>query len=1635
MAELDAQIGLTADASGVEAGVGRAKKSLASLGASATKMGQDVAGAGDKAGKALSGLGDGGEKSAKKIERDTKSMQSSIQRYIATLEAGSKDSRKYWETMADFKGVDKNALRPLLDQLDRVTAKTRETENAATRLGGSFTALRAAASVAIGSVVVQSAAQAATALYEASVQAERLRIMLDFSSARGSVREIAYLRTITNELGLAFGSTATAYSQFQAAARGTALEGEKSRAVFESIAKASAVMGLSAEQSSGVLLALQQMISKGTVQAEELRGQLGERLPGAFQIAARAMGVTTAELGKMLEQGQVIAEDFLPKFAKALNESLGDSAEKAANRLDAATNRFSTAWERLKQNAGDSGISQFWAGQINILTDGMNDVSNSMDMARLSGSGFIGQMKAGAGAVLAFANPLNAFSYSAQDLGIKLREAEKELDALKRSGAERSSNAMLREAFAHAQRLVDKYREAKAAQNALLGVETEKDPRDQSGFKPRGASYQDYSRQQADSEKALIEVRMRAAGVNKQYLADLKTYQDALRLGTMDTGQYIKAVSELATTTYKSSAAGKEAEKSLKGGASEAKKAAAEYQNLITTINERISAQSQELSQSGKLTESQKIAIKLQEEMASGKVKLTAAQQVEIDGRLQVLSGLEKEVKQRQLALQAFAEQLAIQKELNDDYVAQSKAREAGRQAVSDYARGIDEANDALKYELSLMGLSEQARNVALEQYRIELDLKKQIAAVNKNEGFTQADRDEEVARLTAAAAIAKANAASKVFLDDWKRSVQQYDDIFRQGFADMLNNGKDGWKSFTRSLVTTFKTTVADAIYKMFAQPFVVNIVGNLMGITGGGAGGAALQMASGGGGSSALGLAGNAYSLFGAGGVGGSLMAGAGWLTGATTFGGSLTAGASLLGTGTLAGGAAGLGMIAGAIAPILAGAALLGNVFGLFRKTEKRGYGLMGTLGEEDGIRSLDLMRKGGSLLGGPKWFVRDTGVSEMDKALQDTYKQQRDALIDMGKALGLATAGVENFTVQLGSDELGDKKVRGIRLDGLSDEEAQKKIAEALATANNEIAQQIIGTWERTVREVERIDISRPTDVGDTTDYGVPNVIRESIVDERYIPSEFARDGEQAIDTLTRLATSLTGVNSVFENLGVTLYEASLAGGDMASQLVDLFGGLEQFSQATGTYMQNFYSADEQRDAIRRQLQRAFEGLDLQLPDIDATNAREQFRAIAEAQDLTTESGRETWAALMNLSGAFASVTQEAEDAADAARRLAEEQRRSAIDNAYDLFRRAVDRDRSALQDQAAAISETIGAISSAVDMLKSNARELYGTVDSTAQMQAAQGMVYIENALAGVRAGGSVADYTGLSDAIGAARSGISNGVYTSQFERERDALVLAGQLSEMGDLGELQLSIEERQLKAINEQLEYLDRLSKLADDAVNGTTALTETVQTYFDRLMGLLDPTMGDGESVAKPGSAFAIGGSGPGDTGGSGAFDRDAWVSSIVGQQLQLGSDKGLAHDDPAVLAAINAARYGTGISQADIASAYGVPVDDIERLFAGAGIPKFDVGTNYIQRTGLAVVHEGEAIVPKAFNPWAGGQGMQGGNERLERIVEALTAQNARLEARLAAIEGHAKKQADQFESYSNGGTFSRQKALA
>jgi tape measure domain-containing protein len=166
--------------------------------------------------------------------------------------------------------------------------------------------------------------------------------------------EFQFAAQTARELGLNFDATVGAFARFTAAAKGTALEGEATREIFTAVAEASRVLGLSASDTEGVFLALGQMISKGTVQAEELRGQLGERLPGAFQLASRAMGVTTAELGKMLQNGEVMATDLLPKLAVELHKTFGPGSVDAAKTLGAQVERLTTQWQNFKTSIADT---------------------------------------------------------------------------------------------------------------------------------------------------------------------------------------------------------------------------------------------------------------------------------------------------------------------------------------------------------------------------------------------------------------------------------------------------------------------------------------------------------------------------------------------------------------------------------------------------------------------------------------------------------------------------------------------------------------------------------------------------------------------------------------------------------------------------------------------------------------------------------------------------------------------------------------------------------------------------------------------------------------------------------------------------------------------------------------------------------------------------------------------------------------------------------------------------------------------------------------------------------------------------------------------------------------------------------
>jgi tape measure domain-containing protein len=202
-----------------------------------------------------------------------------------------------------------------------------------------------------------------------------------FTAAAGSseagAREFAFVRAESQRLGLELTGTAEAYKGLVASTVASGKSAADAQLIFKGMATASAAMGLSADESKGALLAVQQMMAKGKVSAEELVGQLGERFPPAVGLMAKALGVSTGELYKMMEQGKVTADALIP-FAQQLITEYGEKVPNALTSPQAAFNL-------LKNAATDFAVSLGKGGLLDAARDVANALREMLTEAQASG--------------------------------------------------------------------------------------------------------------------------------------------------------------------------------------------------------------------------------------------------------------------------------------------------------------------------------------------------------------------------------------------------------------------------------------------------------------------------------------------------------------------------------------------------------------------------------------------------------------------------------------------------------------------------------------------------------------------------------------------------------------------------------------------------------------------------------------------------------------------------------------------------------------------------------------------------------------------------------------------------------------------------------------------------------------------------------------------------------------------------------------------------------------------------------------------------------------------------------------------------------------------------------------------------
>lgn len=921
---------------------GRAEGATKSLGNTSRQSMAEMASASSKAAQAMERMA----ASQERQEKLTQQMARQMQELTGALQGNATANNvaaQAASNAAQALGQQAKAAKDAQSAADSAAKSTQSHSQAlasqsstASSSAESFVSLGAGVRGFVGAMAVRQVYEFGKAIFDASASAERLRTSLDFSTGGRGAAELAYITKTANSLGLELQSTAKSYAQLSAAARGTSLEGAGARAVFEGISKAAAVVGMTAEQTGGAINALQQMISKGSVQSEELRGQLAERLPGAFQTAARAMGVTTAELGKMLENGMVPASEFIPKFAAQLEVEYGGAAEKAADRLDASTNKMVNSWNAMKTAIGDSGISKAIAGEMTAIAQDLTVASEAMVNVKNEGGNAFTQLAVGA-AELAGRAGFGLLNTASNTLNGTINLLTGNVLAL------RTDLAYVPDVMkTNAQQASIMGGEMEAAKNKLARLqELDKNPANGNYFKTAIANTQAYINTLGDAirkrnqlerggagadvfspSSVASQVADRVAAVEKERKAELDAYtqKDARQTKQMQKEEVIaKARKAHAQMTEKF--AGDEVALSKINLALKSEIANAEEKYKPKADSGAAKAQREE---NKSLKERQTIYAEIADVSSDYYSKLSSAQKQLKSGGVSeadYVKYVEDLIQKQPFATAQVKAATEAWKEQEKD---REKASKAVEKAFEDEVKGAEKSAQAVTNKVAQMQIENQA---AQEMQGTNLSLAQSIenvmiARLEEQKAYAKATHNQEMLDSIQAEIEARkqlidqigekesrdaSTKAAKEAEKDWEAASKKINGDLTDALMRGFESGKDFAKNARDTISNMFKTLILKPTVSAIMSP----IAGAMAGPSGGGAAGA--------GASSVLSAAG---SLFGAGGAAGALAAGAGWVSGATTLAGSLGAGASLIGTGTVAGAASGAGMIVGALAPIALG-----------------------------------------------------------------------------------------------------------------------------------------------------------------------------------------------------------------------------------------------------------------------------------------------------------------------------------------------------------------------------------------------------------------------------------------------------------------------------------------------------------------------------------------------------------------------------------------------------------------------------------------------------------------------------------------------------------------------------------------
>ncbi len=685
-----------------------------------------------------------------------------------------------------------------------------------------------------------------------------------------------------------------------------------------------------------------------------------------------------------------------------------------------------------------------------------------------------------------------------------------------------------------------------------------------------------------------------------------------------------------------------------KGAAAAIKQEATAYQNLMTSIREKIAANQLELQGYDKLSESQKMAIKLDAAIGTGKNKLNAEHVKEARTLIDQVEAQEQLLEAQQRAAKAA------------EVYAKNDADHYDKLRASTAA--IDERIVQMQREVEMHGLTAAA---AVDAEKAKLEAKLAAGPATYAELFALEEQIKKLERLAELTRNKETLDASKKAADqvveDQKRIWGDIERTAHDTFISIFDSGKSAFDRLKDAL----KNGLYELLYQMTVKKWIINLQAS-------NTGGSLMQAitSSGSGGSSIFGTASNLFEVgksifggfktglssylgqgvsyvgnainsnamfsfgqgmqgFGAGGVGSGISGGA--ASAGSSFSSAIGVGGWIAAGMALADGLYKKGfndpstiqkkdylhpLVAESLlfnkvfqaiglnnrtANLLSGASIATALFGR-KAPEIESQGIQGTFGSAgfSGEAYANILEKGGLFRSNKRYVKTGTLSADQDASFDATYKALTDAARGFASTLGIEASVIDGYNKQI-KLELGKDEAKN-----------QEAIAKLFGEIGDELSLRL-----------------------------VPNL------------ASFAQAGEATSTTLQRLVTGYATVDEALNAIGMRFGAVGVQSLEARERLLAAAGGVEAFAANTAGFQQNFLTETERNAPVLKAVTDQLAALGLA-----GVDTRDEFKQVVLGLDLTTEAGAKQYGELMKMQAAFAQVYPVLNATADAAAKLAE-----------------------------------------------------------------------------------------------------------------------------------------------------------------------------------------------------------------------------------------------------------------------------------------------------------------------------------------------------------------------------------------